>query len=106
MLDLQISVNRHSGRTLLTVSGEVDLASGRTLEQRLDEHAAVDRDLTVDLSEVRFIDAAGLGLLLEARRRVTERGGRFSVARTSPSLERLLALTGARDALGVCEPAV
>ena len=105
MHDLQISVNRQPGRTLMTVAGELDLASGPALEQRLHEQLPVDRDLTVDLSQVRFIDAAGLRLLLAARRGVTQRGGRFSVARTSRSLDRLLALTGAGPALGVPEPA-
>lgn len=106
LFDLQISVNRQSGRTLMTLAGELDLASAAALEAHLHEPSTVDRDLVMDLSQLRFIDASGLRLLLAARRGADRRGRRFAVAHTSPSLDRLLALTGAADALGVPEPAV
>jgi anti-anti-sigma factor len=103
MIDLQIAVRREANRTVLTVAGELDLATGDALAARLGERDAVDGDLVIDLSQLRFIDASGLRALVTAHRIAEQRGRRFSVARTSPSLDRLLALTGAGGQLGLGE---
>ncbi len=49
--------------------------------------------LVVDLSECRSIDAAGLGVLLEARRRARERGATLVLRGASHRLRRLLAVS-------------
>lgn len=84
----------------MAVAGELDLASTRELEARLRQGDVADSDLDMDLSELSFIDASGLHALVTAQRGAVQRGHRLSVTRTSPPLERLLALTGARDLLG------
>ncbi len=50
--------------------------------------------LVVDLSDVPFIDSAGLGALIGGIRRVRDGGGRISVLCDKPSLKRLLHTTG------------
>jgi anti-anti-sigma factor len=103
VIDLQISVARQPGGTVMAVAGELDLASTGELEARLSQRDVADGDLVMDLSELSFIDASGLHALVTAHRGALQRGHRFSVARTSPPLERLLALTGARDLLGLTD---
>jgi anti-sigma B factor antagonist len=67
-----------SGR-LLTLVGELDLASAPLLDRELAEaESANERRLVVDLSGVEFIDSIGLGLLVSANERSRQRGCEFS----------------------------
>jgi anti-anti-sigma factor len=57
----------HNGRsTLLTVRGELDLASAPSLERALAAQARRAVPLLLDLRGLSFIDAFGLGVLLRA----------------------------------------
>ena len=50
--------------------------------------------LIIDLSEVPFMDSAGLGALIGAIRRVREGGGDVAVVSKNPGLNKLLHTTG------------
>ena len=105
-IDLRISVAHQADRTLVAVAGELDVASTSELQARLGEGDVAKGDVIVDLSQLSFVDASGLHALVAAYRGASQRGQRLRVSRTSPSLERLLTLTGARGLLGLAEPAV
>jgi anti-sigma B factor antagonist len=104
VLDLRISVAHGSSHAVMAVSGELDLATTPELEARLRERDVADGDLEMDLSQLSFIDASGLRALIAASRAAMARGHRLCVSRTSPSLDRLLRITGARGLLGLAEP--
>lgn len=74
----------------LSVGGEVDIAAVPELRQRLDRASAGGTELTVDLSAVTFIDCAGLAPLLEARMKLSARGGTLRLLEPSDSVLRLL----------------
>jgi anti-anti-sigma factor len=81
----------------VTVRGEIDLATStrlnRDLDGALDQEPAPTR-LRIDLSEVHFMDTSGVAVMLKARRRALEAGARFSVISPSPTIKRLLEITG------------
>jgi anti-anti-sigma factor len=86
---------RESAPDHLAVVGTVDLVSGAAL--RLALHDAVEHaisagvpKLEVDLHDVDFVDAAGLGILLGAHRRARRGGVRLSLVRPSPEFARVL----------------
>ena len=80
----------------VAVAGDVDASSAHFLENLL---ALASRsgspDLVLDLARVPFIDCAGLGALLRARRRIASRGGALHVHQMSDSVQRVVALTKA-----------
>jgi anti-sigma B factor antagonist len=81
--------------TVVTLSGEIDLATRVSLTPRLDALTAGPRpDLVLDLRPVAFVDCAGLGLLCRARNRVAARGGRLRLVSDSASFRRILRSTG------------
>ena len=91
------SVRRVDGsdRTLLTVSGEVDMASSTELEVAL--NGAVDEgiaEIAVDLSEVVFLDSIGMGVLVTAFIRQARRRHRLVLVAPSPRVRRSLELAG------------
>jgi anti-sigma B factor antagonist len=65
---IEIQSNEQSGSAVLTVSGEVDLATAPALHTAL--LAMMERGsakLVVDMAEVTFMDSSGLSALLAAR---------------------------------------
>jgi anti-sigma B factor antagonist len=66
---LTLDTARHEDRATLVAKGEMDLATRRKFEHevtRLTEEGA--SAIEVDMSQVTFIDSAGLGGLLQVRR--------------------------------------
>jgi anti-anti-sigma factor len=85
---------------VLPVRGEMDRDHAGELRAAL--AAALERtpegaDLVVDLGRSSFCDSAGLGVLLEARRRGAESGHAVRLARPSHQQLRLLELTDTRS---------
>ncbi|MFB7292473.1 STAS domain-containing protein [Actinacidiphila glaucinigra] len=82
------------GTTVVELTGELDLCAGVLAAARLDAVTAGARpDVVVDLRGVSFMDCSGLSVLIRARKRTLDRGGRFGVVGDSPCVLRLLRLT-------------
>ena len=77
-VELSIAEDLSGERTTLRLSGELDMATARRLEAAV--ASALDRDeteLTVDLSDISFMDSTGLRALLRARRDCERRDRAF-----------------------------
>ena len=84
--------------TVLTVTGELDLASSPALEEELERaHEAGAQLVVVDLRELEFMDSTGLNALVKAHQQAQEAGRRFGLVQGSPQVQRLLSLTGLDD---------
>jgi anti-anti-sigma factor len=79
----------------LRVTQELDLACvpdvGDTFDRLLSLRPG---HLVVDLSGCRHIDAAGIGLLLDAHRRLARRHAVLSLREPDPRIRRILQITG------------
>lgn len=88
------------GRTVVEVSGEVDIATSGLLAVHLDAATAGQGvDVLVDLRSVEFFDCSGLRVLCRAEARAREGGGRLRVACHAPLVRRLFAATGLGERL-------
>ncbi len=87
------------GRRSLSVSGELDLATAPLLESALEGEIESGRDVTFDVTGLRFMDAAGLGVFVRARRSIG-RHGRVLLRDPGPIVRRVLSLTGLDGAAG------
>lgn len=76
-------------------TGEIDIATGPVLEAKVEAlvEAGV-RQCAIDLSGVEFIDSAGLQMVLAARSALRRVGGEVSLLGASPSVERILDISG------------
>lgn len=87
------SVADHDGVTVLTVTGEVDLATAPALETAID--AALDAGpagLVVDLAAVSFLASAGMAALVSAHQRAGDKTTIALVAE-GPATSRQLKMT-------------
>jgi anti-sigma B factor antagonist len=87
---LTIEARQGQGYAIVTVAGEIDIATAA----RLCELAAGGRPLVADLDQVRFIDSAGLAALVGAANRAAAQGGSLHVVCARPKVRQLFRLTG------------
>ena len=91
---LTIRVQRAAGHALVTVAGEIDIATVVQFEEELSALAAGGRRLVADLGQVSFIDAAGLRALGRAAKQAAAHSGKMHVICGRPQILRLFQLTG------------
>jgi anti-sigma B factor antagonist len=91
---LQITESEQGGISVLALAGELtlddgDLAFGRYADQMI---AAGRLQIVLDLSEVTYIDSAGVGMLVAKSKRVAQHGGSIRLARLTARSHHLLGL--------------
>jgi anti-anti-sigma factor len=96
----RVEVRNADATTVISVSGELDLASSPALEEELERVAQSDAQLVVvDLRNLEFMDSTGLSVLVRAHQRAEESGRRLGLVNGSQQVQRLLTLTGVADRL-------
>jgi anti-sigma B factor antagonist len=90
---LRIRVRREPAYVLVTVAGELDIATAPGLYERLSALAAEGGTVVADLDDVSFIDAAGLGALARAARQAARHGSTLLVVCGQRQTRRLFRLT-------------
>ena len=90
---LEIHIEQSADYTVCRPTGELDAYTVGQFREALAELAGAAR-LLIDLSDVPFMDSAGLGALIGGIRRTREAGGDVAVACSRPTLTRLLHTTG------------
>lgn len=90
---MEIEVLDADGATLCRPIGELDAFTVGEFREHL--VGLADRSvLIIDLSDVPFMDSAGLGALIGGIRRVRDAGGAVGVVCARPAVLRLLHTTG------------
>lgn len=90
---LEIQVEEAPTYVVCRPVGELDAYTVGQFREAL-SNVAGTRRLLIDLSEVPFMDSAGLGALIGGIRRARESEGEVAVACSRPTLTRLLHTTG------------
>jgi anti-anti-sigma factor len=97
---LRIAVAHDDDRVVLSLDGELDMASAPLLQQAIEDVELTGKRMVVlDLQQLEFIDSTGLRIILSARKRCGERNQELAVTRGSPQVERLLSVTGMAEHL-------
>ena len=86
---------------IVTLSGELDIATCDTLQEVLADIADV-ASVTVDLRGLEFMDSSGVHCLLDAHRAARDRGVEFKVI-DGASVSRVLEVSGVRPHLDFVE---
>lgn len=92
---MQIATTPGSDRYLITVSGEVDLATSPELDTEI--IAAIDSGATsvvIDLTDVSFMDSSGLGVIVRALKRCREAENDLDLVITNERVLKVFGITG------------
>jgi len=90
---LTLQVRRRPGYVLVAAAGEIDISTVPRLRGLLGTLTGGET-VIVDLGQVSFIDATGLGALAGAAGRAAAAGGSLHVTAAPPRVRRLMAITG------------
>ena len=96
--ELKISSQHEADGILITLEGELDLASAPRLDEELgraEESGA--RLVRLDLSGLTFMDSTGMRTLLLAQRRAQETEHQLTLRRGPHQVQRVFELTGSLD---------
>ena len=86
----------------VALEGDLDTFSAATLRDALTGLEQQEpRRIVVDLAAVTFIDSAGIGVLVGARRRTNERGAELVAERPSVGVRRVFDMTHLSAAFGL-----
>ena len=92
---MQIATTPGSDRYLITVSGEVDLATSPDLDVAI--IAAIDAgaaSVVIDLSDVSFMDSSGLGVIVRALKRCRQAENDLDLVITNERVLKVFGITG------------
>jgi len=93
-MDLGLTVDARDGWTVLSVSGELDMATAPSVRERLHALlAAGDDRLIIDLDEVSFLDSTALGVLVGILKRVRTQDGDLRLVCAQPRVLKVFEIT-------------
>jgi anti-sigma B factor antagonist len=94
-MDLQISVRKAAGASVIDLNGELDAyTSPRFREVMLDLIDDGGAKLVISMANVEYIDSSGLGALVGGLKRASERQGKIVIVCTSPQVRKVFEITG------------
>lgn len=90
---MNVDVERRDGTVVVSLAGDLDLASAPRLDESL--HGCEDgADIVIlDLRGLTFMDSSGLRVILAADARARSRGGRLVLIAGPPGVQRVFQLT-------------
>lgn len=99
---MSLSINTSVDAAHVLVEGEVDVSNADELRNAVDAALALDApEVTVDLSQVPYIDSTGIGVLVGAAHRAADAGKKLVVASPQKNVARVLGLLGVADDLNI-----
>lgn len=99
---MSLSINTSVDAARVLVEGEVDVSNADELRNAVDAALTLDApEVTVDLSQVPYIDSTGIGVLVGAAHRAADAGKKLVVASPQKNVARVLGLLGVADDLNI-----
>jgi anti-sigma B factor antagonist len=97
-----VSVGPDEGCTVVSVAGEVDVATAPELRDRLLEVISGDPPLlVVDLLDVTFIDSTALAVLIEALKQSDAKGAVMRIVASEPRILKVFSITGLTEIFAI-----
>jgi len=92
------------GTKLVTLGGELDVfTAGAAVRELLEECVESAYHVVLDMSQVTFIDSAGIGLLVRTHRGLADVDRRLVLLRPDPNVRRIIELSGLDQLLAIAE---
>ena len=100
-MEIQIE-HSGEGQAIIRLKGELVIAHCAPVRSRVVKALEEgDRAITLNLSEVSFIDSAGLGLLIGLRQTTRQRGGEFQLDGVHKKIQPLFQMTRLNKIFGL-----
>lgn len=90
---IEASVDMDDECSRLTISGEIDLNTIEVLEPKLEEMLKEDKDILIDMENVKFIDSTGLGTLVKLYKDQKARNRKVTIINTRVNVRKIFKIT-------------
>jgi len=92
---MDVSFSRGGDSLVVMIEGEIDHHTASRVRERIDNKFLMEpvKNMILDLSRVTFMDSAGIGLILGRMNRVTSIGGKVTLRKPQPEIQRLLRMS-------------
>lgn len=102
--EFRIEERVDDGVPVITVAGEIDVASAPQLREALHKVIADGHTTVVlDLLAVTFLDSTALGVLVGALKRCRELGGELHVVVADPRIVKIFEITGLTSVFSIAD---
>lgn len=99
-----VTVETLHGIPVVSVSGEIDVATAPTLRDRLQEQVAEGHStIVVDLLGVSFLDSTALGVLVGCLKRCRDQGGDLRLVAVEPRIIKVFEITGLNEVFTIAK---
>ena len=85
----------------LALEGRLDTATSPQLDEELDASLEGVRELTLDLTDLKYVSSAGLRVLLRAQRKMNAAKGKLLVTGVNESIMEIFEITGFSEILDI-----
>lgn len=96
-----INTIREGGKLTIMPEGRLDTMTSPELEKELESSLEGVSELIMDFSGVEYISSAGLRVLLNTHKDMTDQGGTMKLVRLSEIVSEVLDVTGFSEVLNV-----
>lgn len=99
---IEMDVQKDNQKVVVMIRGEIDIYTAPKLKETLFqivENGA--EEIIVNLSDVTYLDSAGLGVFVGTYKMICSRKGRFELVGLSKRMQRLFDITGLADIIQI-----
>ncbi len=98
---LRIAMTSRGNAVVVSIAGELDIATAESLADALAISALASRPLVLDLASLEFMDSTGLSEILLGWRRHFERGVGYVLLSPTVAVRKILEMTGISEIIAV-----
>jgi anti-sigma B factor antagonist len=99
---LEVVVTHADGRTVVALTGELDVTTAPKLSKEFDALARRgENEVDLDLSQLGFMDSSGLSVIVDAHKATQSGGGALTILSPNRRVIRLIQLGGLMSYLNV-----
>jgi len=83
-------------KLIVTLNGELDHHTAKSIRTELDQVVLKKRieNLIFDMSQLRFMDSSGIGLILARYKNILNIGGKVAVVNVSSRVDKIFMMSG------------
>lgn len=90
-----------AGVAKVVLSGRLDFANAQAIDGPLNEVAAANRSMIIDLSGVEFMASLGLRTLIKCAKTINRKQGRLALLSPRPVVAEIIQISGIEDMIPV-----
>lgn len=90
---IDASIDKSENCCKLIVSGEIDLNTIEILKPKIEELLQENRDILIDMEDVKFIDSTGLGTLVKLYKEQKLKEKKVTIINTKGNVRKIFKIT-------------